>query len=684
VTLLDSSPALVRNTFAELIEGRHEGGTVDHVTFMVSTSDLDSGRGDLYVALGLARALLSHGYGISIVPRERWYAQTRRDDIVIAMLPEFDSRAIPSERRTIAWIRNETVKWISSGRLPLYDQVLVTSELSRLAVQLHTSLPAAVLPIAVDAALFGTDSLRSRKSISTTANHWGTERDVHTALRLAPANAPIDWYGVSRSKDGLINRWNRGTLSYFELPAVYQRSSIVIDDLNHTTKPFGNHNSRLFEALAAGALPIVNTALGLEELGLEELPVYRTAEELASYIATAASRSAEIAELAARLRALVLEKHTFDQRAKTFIELTRDLTPRLSTHKGTLGFFPDYRETNAYQSMLYGRAEENAWTVVPVKDPVESVVIRDGGGDLSGYTFHLQWANPIIQSERDPVAALARLNKFKANVSDLHRRGGRLLWTVHNVMPHELHYYSLELALYRFLCEEADLIHVLGENSFEATKDYYVLPPEKTVVVPHASYQGVYPDFVGRAVARARMGVVDGEIVLLSMGGIRPYKGLDSLLRVFGQLSARDPRLRLLISGNPGRTMNVAALKAQLAADSRIKAKLEFVSDADLQLWLRAADIAVLPYRAVLNSSSFHLAATFGLPIIVPRLGQIAAEGGQSFVTTYQPDSDDDLAQAIRQTIAELASPEASQAAVEGWSQYGPDEMSDAFFAALT
>ncbi|MEZ4597387.1 MAG: glycosyltransferase [Chloroflexota bacterium] len=45
------------------------------------------------------------------------------------------------------------------------------------------------------------------------------------------------------------------------------------------------------------------------------------------------------------------------------------------------------------------------------------------------------------------------------------------------------------------------------------------------------------------------------------------------------------------------------------------------VPDDRMQVFLRAADVMVLPYRDVLTSGSAILAMTFGLPVVAPRIG---------------------------------------------------------------
>lgn len=669
--------------YQAILNGEHAHGTNESVALCTSTNDLASGRGDLYVALGLARALSEIGFGVRILPQDQWYAHADFANIVVAMLPTFDVRKIPDTSIAIAWVRNSTDQWVDVTSLSLFDAILASSEQSRAELQRYVELPVGLLPLAVDDALFHDRSQRNRQVVSTTVNHWGRDRDVHVALSRAPRNAHIDWFGVTRSKDRRVNRWNRGVLHFFRLPQVYRRSLLVIDDLNHTTKPFGNHNSRLFEAIASGALPLTNTRLGLRELGLDSVPVYRNPETLLGLLRELAADPSHVRELVEHLQSIVRARHTYAHRAKTFSAMLVEILSRKSRRKNVIGFFPDYRATNPYQTMVYSRARENSFVVVPIGDPISASIPRDAGQPLNQYVLHVHWSNVLLQSESDPVAAFRKFEAFQRTIYDLKQRGGRLLWTIHNALPHELTHYVLELELCRFLSAEADLVHVMGPIAFEATRDLYELPRERTFVVAHSSFEGIYADMLNKAAARDHLGIQPDEIVLLNMGGIRPYKGLDKLIRVFGGLSRADPRLRLLLSGNPGRTMNMEEFTREISANSRILAKLGFVEDQDLQVWLRAADVAVLPYAGVLNSSSLHLATTFGLPIVGPLLGEFRDLGERSFFSPFLPGDEEDMARAIRRAVDTMRTQEVADDCLAYAARYGPDEMSDDFFSAL-
>ena len=58
----------------------------------------------------------------------------------------------------------------------------------------------------------------------------------------------------------------------------------------------------------------------------------------------------------------------------------------------------------------------------------------------------------------------------------------------------------------------------------------------------------------------------------------------------------------------------------------------------EIQLYLKGADLVVLPFREILNSGSAMLSLSFGCPILVPEkgsMGELRAYVGDEWVRTY-------------------------------------------------
>jgi glycosyltransferase involved in cell wall biosynthesis len=647
--------------------------------FLVATDDFSHGRGDLFVAAGLARALVARGHGASLAGPSRWYEPREPGAVVVVMVADTDVRRIPAGPVVVAWVRNRTDDWVASRGLNLYDAVIASSELSRREIARVFDGPTGVCRIGFDPDVFFDDGRRRSVAAVTTANHWGGHRVVHEALlHLADRGLSVEWYGVDRSGKEPLSRIHRGVRAFFDVPDAYRSARVTVDDLQDVSLAYGNLNSRLFEALACGSLVVTNSALGLAEAGLEGVPVYRSVDELESFIERA--EAGEFDALAKDLQERVLREHSFAHRAEDFEALVREaLTAHATRQRRTVvSFFPDYTSTNPYQDLLYAALPEHGGVAVPSVDIFNNPVARQTGESLEGNVLHLHWLNGIVQPGKSLQEAFYRLDRFKAEMTALVERGVRIVWTVHNTLAHELTYRFLEIELSAFVAEIADVVHVMTAETLRETADLFHIPPEKVVLVEHPSFEGCYPQLLDRRAARDRLGINDDDVSLLFFGGIRPYKGVPLLLDGFENAAASDARLRLHVAGGLGATMDRSVVE-RMATMDRVDPHVGFVDQAEVHQFLLAADVLVLPYESILNSGSLMLATTFGLPVIAPRLGRLTELEGSEFVEFFEVGSADDLARSMCRAASTLTKKPARAAARAFADDRNPREIARDF-----
>src|SRR5690606_28870043 len=136
--------------------------------------------------------------------------------------------------------------------------------------------------------------------------------------------------------------------------------------------------------------------------------------------------------------------------------------------------------------------------------------------------------------------------------------------------------------------------------------------------IPHPAYHGVYPSQLSQGQARAELGIPPDVTVFVLFGLIAPYKGLTELLDAFDQLCEREPgRNVLLVAGAPTDDPETKAGCERLLTHPTAHASLRKIPTEEVQVFLRAADVAVFPYRRMLNSGALALALTFGLPVVM-------------------------------------------------------------------
>ena len=304
-----------RLLYEELVRGTHADGPLGVITFCVSTTDFASGKGDIFVAAGLGRYLAELGWGIRFWPEERW-GEELDTDIAVVMLESFVPGLVGTETRIIGWNRNWTITWANLPYLSEFDEIWCSSEASAELVQKSFAGPVAVVPIAADPALFSLGDSARTLAVSTTVNDWGVEREITRSVSTLASEVDLWWFGTSHfSVRPVPGIHRRPLVDYFSVNSIYQQSVLVLDDAIDSAKEFGAQNSRLFEAIAAGAVPITNCETGLAELGLAEVPTYAGEADLAKTVSGLLENADERAELQSRLRAVVLTRHTFEARA---------------------------------------------------------------------------------------------------------------------------------------------------------------------------------------------------------------------------------------------------------------------------------------------------------------------------------------------------------------------------------
>ena len=258
-------------------------------------------------------------------------------------------------------------------------------------------------------------------------------------------------------------------------------------------------------------------------------------------------------------------------------------------------------------------------------------------------------------------------------------RGAAVVWTVHNLRPHEVTHQRLaDWYLARFV----DLLDgVLSPSAYgleQAEAAYPALRVLPSAITPIGHYRNVYDAPPTRQEARRALGIDtdtdaelgEGATVLVSIGQIRAYKNLVHLAELVA--SNPDPSLRLIIAGPPKDDDEVAALQAVAARDPRIEVRAERVPDEDIPTLLAAADIFVAPFSRILNSSSVLLALSFDCGVLVPATGalpELADAIGGDWVSLYDGQlDDDDLAKAVSSSGPRTGSPDLSRFE---WSDIG-------------
>lgn len=303
-----------------------------------------------------------------------------------------------------------------------------------------------------------------------------------------------------------------------------------------------------------------------------------------------------------------------------------------------------------------GLAYPGYWTL-------QQAVKEHGRPDL----IHLQWQHPLFLASRLDKTIL-QTALFFWQWFYLRLQGVRFVWTVHETLHFGTRRAGWEMAASRLLARLVDRVIVHCETAVPLVAEAFHMNPAHISVVPHGHYEAYYPPAPSQAAARSELGLPENVKVILFFGHIRPYKGVDKLVETFTQLE--DPDARLLLLGEPHASAPWLArqLAEQAAADTRIITRFEFIPDDELTTYLAACDLVALPYTESLTSGAAILAASYGRPILAPRLGCMGEFPTETAVL-YDPTAPDGLMDGISRALTTPLS-EMGAKAKQHWMQF--------------
>ncbi|NTV22226.1 MAG: glycosyltransferase [Candidatus Yonathbacteria bacterium] len=320
------------------------------------------------------------------------------------------------------------------------------------------------------------------------------------------------------------------------------------------------------------------------------------------------------------------------------------------SHALSVLVFPEDKN-NPYQQMLYepmkkegikisylGHATSSASINVFLR-PFQIIAYRIRGVRI----VHIHWVNAFVPAmylwRETPFNIIAYI-MYVITLMTIHFSGCKIVWTAHNVLPHEPVFKgNRELRARQFLVTIADLVITHSESGL-TTLLSSGFSPKNHVVIPHGNYIGAYANTIDRSHAREQLNLSSNAFIFLFLGQIRDYKGVDLLLESYTHV--RTPETILLIAGTCKDARLRDILSTATTSDSSIIWHDIFIPDSDLQYYFSASDIVVLPFKKITTSGSALLSLSFGKAVITPNIGDVASLP-TSIAYTYNPNDIDGL-----------------------------------------
>ena len=219
-------------------------------------------------------------------------------------------------------------------------------------------------------------------------------------------------------------------------------------------------------------------------------------------------------------------------------------------------------------------------------------------------------------------------------------KGARLVGTAHDWLPHHRRFYHRSLMSRYYRAFDRVVVHSRQGEQFLSER--LGVKPELLVVIPHGDY-GFFASEpkLTREQARERLELDRERFWFLFFGRIDPHKGLDLALQAMPLAGAAG----LIIAGNPERESigKYLRLIAELELGERVKLFAGRIPVEQVQLYFRAADAVVLPYRESSTSGIAHGAMGLGFPLVTTDVGGVVGvgDGGVAGLVTATGESQD-------------------------------------------
>src|SRR5579871_97714 len=198
-------------------------------------------------------------------------------------------------------------------------------------------------------------------------------------------------------------------------------------------------------------------------------------------------------------------------------------------------------------------------------------------------------------------------------------RGILIVYTVHNVLPQDTG--ERYRSTYRHLYHLPDHLVCHDVQAASRLTAEFGIDPGRISIIPHGPlFEDT--DASPREVARTRLGFPRDEPLVLWQGILRPYKGVEFLLRVWKRFCEVSSRGQLVIAGLGDRALmrDIEAGAEALGIRPRVRLELRFLTIREVADWYDAADILVYPYREITTSGALLTGVARRRAIIASRL----------------------------------------------------------------
>ncbi|QNM85775.1 hypothetical protein H9W90_01250 [Polaribacter pectinis] len=281
--------------------------------------------------------------------------------------------------------------------------------------------------------------------------------------------------------------------------------------------------------------------------------------------------------------------------------------------------YPYVKNDNPFLKLMLNHLQDFGWTQKSIK--FRTLHLLKFRNEVSVLWFH--WPNSLWRNKIIILKYLSVL-RFIYHVLLAKFLGYKLVWSVHNVMPHGEQDSTLEFFIRKFITKNFHLLIGHANNTYKALEEKKLIPQEYVLAV-HGHYENEY-DQKNLKITRKALNISEEKYVILIKSGGKNFDSSLKFAKTFDSIELKN--IQLLVLGNKiSDNVNVTFIPG-------------FVKDEDLSSYISISDYVALPYEEITTSGAYFLAITLEKPVIAKNLPFFREHGGDKSCLIFD-DSED-------------------------------------------
>jgi beta-1,4-mannosyltransferase len=292
----------------------------------------------------------------------------------------------------------------------------------------------------------------------------------------------------------------------------------------------------------------------------------------------------------------------------------------------------------------------------------------------SGDIFHVHWPEHIAITHRRKNHSLrGKLMawNFFRTIKRVRAAGGRIVWTAHNLNPHESYMTGdefLKRLMKRFIAEVDVCFSFTAAAIPLILERYPELSSATMVVARHPHLRSIFSRHPEPARLRKALGIRPDQFVFAILGALRSNKGVESLVEKFVELA---PEQYFLLLAGSAKAELKDGVESMLSSNTNYLFRPERIPGSELEDLHAVTNALVIPGTNYLNSGTIYTALSMDVPVLVadsPVNRELQRLVGGNWIQVFSGDLTADV---LREASSALSSPPGS--ATLDLSAFDPD-----------